>query len=78
MAVICYNARREIDREPGHCCRLCVRARAIRPDVKVVSYIYSYYRHPPRRERIAYPENMVFGIVPLLMDDYRADLAASM
>ena len=29
------------------------RARAIRPDVKVVTYIYSYYRHPPRREKIA-------------------------
>jgi len=56
--------------------RITARARAIRPDVKVVSYIYSYYRHPPRRERIAYPESMIFGLVPRLLDDYRADLAA--
>ena len=56
--------------------RVAARARAIRPDVKVVSYIYSYYRHPPRRERIAYPESMIFGLVPSLLDDYRAELLA--
>ncbi len=56
--------------------RITARARTIRSDVKVVSYIYSYYRRPPRRERIAYPESMIFGLVPRLLDDYRADLAA--
>ena len=52
--------------------RITARARAIRPDVKVVTYIYSYYRHPPRRERIEYPDNMLFGLVPTMLDDYRA------
>lgn len=54
--------------------RIAERAVAIRPDVTVVTYIYSYYRHPPRRERIKYPGNMAFGIVPSLLDDQRGDL----
>lgn len=44
-----------------------------RKDVKAVSYIYSYYRFAPRRERIKYPDNMIFGIVPSMNDDYRGD-----
>lgn len=54
--------------------RVAARARTVRPDVKVVTYIYSYYRHAPRRERILHPDNMLFGIVPSGLDDYRADL----
>ena len=54
--------------------RITARARAVRPDVKVVTYIYSYYRHAPRREKIQFPDNMLFGIVPSGLDDYVADL----
>ena len=32
--------------------RLVAKAREVRPDVKVSTYIYSYYRFPPRREHI--------------------------
>ena len=55
--------------------RVTARAVAIRADVQVLAYIYSYYRHPPRRERIEFPDNMQFGIVPSGLDDYRSDLA---
>ena len=54
--------------------RVTARALAVRPDVKVVTYIYSYYRHPPRREKIRFPDSMLFGIVPSGLDDYVADL----
>ena len=54
--------------------RIAARAVAIRPDAMLVTYIYSYYRHPPRRERIRFPDNMVFGVVPSLLDDQRGDL----
>ena len=53
--------------------RIAKKAIAIRPDVKLVSYAYSHYRKAPRRERIEYPENMVFGFVPSLMDDASAE-----
>ena len=56
--------------------KLAEKARAVRPDVMLVAYIYGYYRHPPRRERIEYPDNFVFGIVPALADDYMAIYAA--
>ena len=49
--------------------RVAKKAVRIRPDVQVAAYIYSFYRHPPRRERIEYPDNMVFGTVPSLADD---------
>ena len=51
--------------------RIAQKAVKIRHDVQLVGYIYSYYRHLPRRERIAYPDNMIFGTVPSLADDYR-------
>ena len=54
--------------------RIAERARAVRADVKVVTYIYSYYRHHPRREKILHPDNMLFGIVPSGLDDYKTDL----
>ena len=54
--------------------RVVAKARAKRPDVTVIAYIYSYYRFPPRRERIAWPDNMLFGFVPSMNDDYRAFL----
>lgn len=48
---------------------LMEKARAIRPDVKVVSYLYAGYRFPPRRERIAHPDNFLGGIVPSIEED---------
>ena len=54
--------------------RVAKKVLAIRPDATIVSYIYSYYRFPPRRERLEYPDHQLFGIVPALIDDYRADL----
>ena len=53
--------------------RIAKKAVAVRPDVKLVSYAYSHYRKAPRRERIEYPDNMVFGFVPSLMDDASAE-----
>ena len=52
--------------------RIAAKAKAIRPDVQVVTYIYSYYRHAPRRERVEHPDNMIFGAVPSLADDVGA------
>lgn len=49
--------------------KLAAKAVAERPDVQLITYIYSYYRLPPRRERIEYPDNMIFGTVPALGDD---------
>lgn len=49
--------------------RIAERAVKVRPDVQLISYIYSYYRLPPRRERIEFPDNMIFGVVPSLQDD---------
>ena len=55
--------------------RVVAKAREVRPDVLAVSYIYSYYRFRPRRERIAFPDNMLFGMVPSMNDDYEGDFA---
>ena len=55
--------------------RVVARAKEVRPDVMAVTYIYSYYRMKPRREKIAYPDNMLFGMVPSLNDDYKGDFA---
>ncbi len=49
--------------------RIAAKASQIRPDVKLTTYVYSYYRHLPRREKIAYPDNILFGIVPALFED---------
>ncbi len=57
------------DRELYFWNRVAERAVKIRPDVMLVAYIYSYYRHPARREKVEYPDNMLFGIVPNLADD---------
>ena len=52
--------------------RVAGKARAIRPDVTVITYIYSYYRFPPRREKIQYPDNMLFGLVHSMTEDIPA------
>jgi hypothetical protein len=43
-----------------------------KPDVNFITYIYSYYRHPARRERIEYPDNLLAGMVPSIVDDHEA------
>ena len=55
--------------------RIVEKAVAIRPDVKAVTYVYSLYKAPPLREKIAYPDNIIFGMVPLLTDDLAAQIA---
>ena len=49
--------------------RVTARAREIRPDVTVVTYIYSYYRFPPRREKIQFPDNTLCGLVHSMTED---------
>ncbi len=56
--------------------RVAKRAVQERPDVMVTTYVYSYYRHPPRREKIEYPDNMLCGLVPALAEDSGALFAA--
>lgn len=52
--------------------RVLKRAKEINPDVMLVTYVYSYYRHPPRREKIEYPDSMLCGLVPILAEDSEA------
>ncbi len=56
--------------------RIAKKIVAIRPDVMLDTYAYSCYRNPPRRERIAYPDNMCFGMVPSQEDDNLAQIRA--
>jgi len=49
--------------------RIAKKIVAIRPDVMLDTYAYSTYRDPPRRERVEYPDNMCFGMVPSQEDD---------
>lgn len=52
--------------------RIIKRAKEINPKVMVATYVYSYYRHPPRREKIEHPDNMLCGLVPQLGEDSRS------
>ena len=56
--------------------RIAKKIVAIRPDVMLDTYAYSCYREPPRRERVAYPDNMCFGMVPSQEDDNLAQIRA--
>ena len=49
--------------------KLTARLMKERKDVTIITYIYSYYRHPPRREKVEFPDNMLFGMVPNMFDD---------
>ena len=49
--------------------RIAEKAIAIRPDVKLCTYIYESYRWPPRKLKIKYPDSMIFGMVPSQEDD---------
>lgn len=52
--------------------RFLKRAREEKPDIMAVTYVYSYYRHAPRRERVQYPDNLLCGLVPTLGEDTKA------
>ena len=54
--------------------RIAKKIVAIRPDVMLNTYAYSCYRDPPRRERVEYPDNMCFGMVPSQEDDNLAQI----
>ena len=56
--------------------RIAKKIVAIRPDVMINTYAYSCYRDPPRRERVAYPDNMCFGMVPSQEDDNLGQIRA--
>ena len=60
------------DRYLNFCNRVAAKAVALRPDVMVSTYAYSSYKHPPRRERLAYPDNTYLGMVPSILDDSKA------
>ena len=64
------NRDRLADRYVDFWNRIAKKAVAIRPDVVLITYAYSNYRMAPRKTRIAYPDNMLFGFVPSIMDDY--------
>jgi len=63
-----FNANKS-DRYLRFCNEIAARARARRKDVVVVTYIYSNWRHPPRREKVRFPDNVLAGIVPSLEED---------
>lgn len=56
--------------------RIAKKIVAIRHDVMLDTYAYSCYRDPPRRERVEYPDNMCFGMVPSQEDDNLAQIRA--
>lgn len=49
--------------------RVAAKAVALRHDVQVCCYAYQEYRYPPRREKVAWPDNIVVGMVPSYEDD---------
>ena len=57
------------DRYLNFCNRVAAKAVVLRPDVMVSTYAYSSYKYPPRRERLAYPDNTFIGMVPSVLDD---------
>ena len=54
--------------------RIAKKAVAVRPDVMLVTYAYSAYRYPPRRERLEFPDNMLLGFVFGATDDWKGML----
>ena len=57
------------DRYVNFANRIARKAMELRKDVQVCCYAYQEYRYPPRREKVAYPENIVVGMVPSYEDD---------
>ncbi len=64
-----FEAGTMTDRYVNFWNRIARKLVAIRPDVMINTYAYCFYRDPPRRERIAYPDHMCFGMVPSAEDD---------
>ena len=60
------------DRQVWFWNELTRKAVKIRPDVKLIGYIYANYRQPPRRWRIEYPDHFIGGVVPSIYDDSNA------
>ena len=60
------------DRQVWFWNRIAEKAMAIRPDVKLIAYIYANYRQPPRKWRIEHPDNLIAGVVPSIYDDSNA------
>ena len=59
--------------------RMIGKMRPLRPDVKCKVFLYSVMRHPPRRERVAFPDNLLGIYVPSYHDSFErteADLRA--
>jgi hypothetical protein len=56
--------------------RIAAKAIALRPDVQLCTYAYGSYRFPPQREKIAFPDNIIFGMVPSMEDDNEAMIKA--
>ena len=56
--------------------RIAKKIVAVRPDAMLDTYAYSCYRDPPRRERVEYPDNMCFGMVPSQEDNNLAQIRA--
>jgi hypothetical protein len=52
--------------------RIAEKAIAIRPDVRLIAYMYNEYRLPPRKQKIKYGDNILLGAVPSMMDDTTA------
>lgn len=52
--------------------QLIAKMRPLRQDVVLVTYVYSYYRFPPRREKVEYPDNLLCGLVPSILEDNAA------
>ena len=48
----------------------------VRPDVDACTFIYSVYRHPPRREKLLYGDNMTISYVSAFGDDYVGNMDA--
>lgn len=60
------------DRQVWFWNELTKKAMKIRPDVKLIGYIYANYRQPPRRWRIEFPDHFIGGVVPSIYDDSNA------
>ena len=56
--------------------RITAKAVSLRPDVQLCTYAYGRYRFPPQREKIAFPDNIIFGMVPSIEDDNAAMIKA--
>ena len=56
--------------------RIAKKAAKVRPDVMLVSYIYSAYRFPPRRERLECGDHMLCGFVCGATEDWKGMIEA--